>query len=73
VVFLSGSESDFLLFLLHIKLFRRKIEIASNGLTTQHCCDFSKPEHEFPSAYVVLVFVFNDLRRELVVPFLDIG
>ena len=36
-------------------------------------CSCFKPERRFPSAYVVVIFVFNDLCRDVAICFVDIG
>jgi len=43
------------------------------GFTSQHFCDCPKSELGFPFANVVVLFMLNELRREVVVCFLDIG
>ena len=42
-------------------------------LTPPHCCACPKPGHGFLTPYVVVFLVFNDLRSEVVVRFVDIG
>jgi hypothetical protein len=36
----------------------------NSGLTLPHFCATSQPRSGFPSAYVVILFVFSDLRWE---------
>ena len=44
-----------------------------NGLTRPHICAWPSPGPGFPTSYVMVFFVFNDLRWEEVVRFVDIG
>ena len=43
------------------------------GLTLPHACAFPKPGPGFPTSYVVVFFVFIELKWEVVVRFVDIG
>ena len=42
-------------------------------LTPPHCCACPKPGHGFLTPYVVVFLIFNALRAEVVVRFVDIG
>ena len=42
------------------------------GLTLPHICACPKPGHEFPTSYVVDLFMFSDLRCEVAMRFVDI-
>ena len=39
-----------------------RIEIPLTGFIPPHLCACPKPGPGFPASYVVLIFVFNDLR-----------
>ena len=42
------------------------------GLATPHICACPKPGPGFPKSYYVVFFLFNELRREVIVRFVDI-
>ena len=46
-----------------------RVWIPLAGLTLSHCCAWFKQGPRFPSAYVVIFFVFKDLRQKIVVLF----
>jgi hypothetical protein len=43
------------------------------GLTLPHLCACPKSAPGFPTSYVVVLFCFNELRREEIFRFVDIG
>ena len=43
------------------------------SLTLPHLCACPKLRPRFPASYVMGVFVFNELRWELIICFVDIG
>jgi hypothetical protein len=43
------------------------------GLTLSHFSACLSPGPEFLASYVVVFFMFNDLRRDVIVCFVDIG
>ena len=45
----------------------------SNTIALTHYCVCPKSEHEFSSAYVLVFFLFNELRLEVIICFVDIG
>jgi hypothetical protein len=47
--------------------------LSLTGLTPPHIWACSKQGPGFPMSFVVVLFVFNDLRWERIVPFLDFG
>jgi len=49
------------------------VGIPLNGTTRQHLCACPNPGPEFPSDYIVDLFVFDDFMWEVVVRFVDIG
>ena len=59
--------------LLEIDLSRGEIVIPLISLTQPRCCACTIPGSEFPLAYVLVFFVFNDFMQEVVVRFADIG
>ena len=47
--------------------------ICLNGLPQPHFCACPKPRSGFLTSYVVVFLMFNDLRLEVIVCFVDIG
>ena len=45
-----------------------RVGIQLTGLTPPHFCACSKPGPWFPTSYVVVFFVFSELRWEVIVP-----
>lgn len=52
---------------------RGRVGIPLIGKTPPHFCPFPKPGPGFPTSYVVIFFIFNELRWEVIVHFIDIG
>jgi hypothetical protein len=51
-----------------------RIGIKLTSLIPEHVCAYPKPGPGFQSTYVIVCFwVFNDLKREMVVRFVNIG
>jgi len=47
--------------------------IYGTSLTLPHFCACHKPGPGFPTSYVVVFYVFNEMRRGVVVCFVNIG
>ena len=54
-------------------IIRGGIEIPLIGLTSSPCCACLKPELGYTPSYVVVFFMFNCLRLEMIVCVVDIG
>jgi len=53
-------------------IFKRGVGIPLTGLTPPCCCVCPKPGPGFPAPNIVVVLMFNVLRRQMVVGFVDI-
>jgi hypothetical protein len=70
VVFLSGNESVRVFFLSFVNIYiairgsiiKRGVGIPLTGLTPPYVCACPKPGPGFPASYVVVFFMFSDLR-----------
>jgi len=47
--------------------------IPLTGLTPPYLCAFPKQGSGYPTSYVVIFYLFNDLRWEVIVRFVDNG
>ena len=48
-------------------------QIPLTGLTLPHLCACPKPGPGFPTSYVMVFFMFNELKCEVIVHLVDIG
>jgi len=78
---LSGSESVQVLFIVYLHLYclrdlsiKGVVGISLTGLILPYFCMYEcMLGPVFPTSSVVVIFVFNDLRGEVIVRFADIG
>jgi hypothetical protein len=72
-IFCGGMWYFCLYLYCHWKSNYFEVGIPLTDLASPHICTYPNPGRGLPTSYVLVFFMINDLRREVVVCFIDIG